>query len=617
MRRVIVPLFLILSIIITNQSNLKAQTARMYTNIMFTAALNGAQETPSVSTNATGTAWAMLSDDRKTLFYQVTYAQLSSAFSASHFHLGLTGVAGGVIEAITPNFIGNTASGSWTNLPDSIVGALLSGKIYLNVHSANHPGGEIRGQLWPVKGLGFTISLDANQVATSADTSMATGTGWAVLTDNGSTLTYNITIAGLTSNFSSAHFHAASEGLNGGVEKPITFTDSTASGTWTGIGNADLDSLIHNGLYVNVHTSNYPAGEIRGQVVRTGLIGFNASLDGMQETPPDTTMASGTAWAVIDNNLSSLTFRVTYANLMGSFTASHFHFGAAGIGGGVIEAITPDYIGNTASGTWANLPDSMIIHLIRGDIYLNVHSSIHPAGEIRGQLWMNKGIGLAAALNGAQDTPPISTPASGTAWLVFANDTLKFQITFAGLSSAYSGAHFHYAEEGFPGGVVHPLAFTDSTLNSYWAGMDDTTISNLVHGELYINVHSANHPAGEIRGQVMQVIPGSSFATSLHDKPKSVRPSQFALSQNYPNPFNPSTNIEFLLPAASKVRIDIYNIIGQLVKQLYNGVQSAGTHSITFNASNLSSGVYFYSLTALSNDGKSNYRSVRKMMLLK
>jgi hypothetical protein len=615
MRRIILPFLFILSFLITCTSFVNAQ-ARTYTNIMFTATLNGAQETPSVTTNATGAAWAWLSDDRKTLFYQITYAQLSSAFTASHFHLGATGVAGGVIEAITPNFIGNTASGSWTNLPDSIVGALLSGRIYLNVHSTLHPGGEIRGQLLPVNGLGFTISLNTAQVATSADTSMATGTGWAVLSDNGGMLNYNVTVAGLTSKLTAAHFHAGSAGVSGGVVEPITFTDSSSSGTWTGISDANLESLIHNGLYVNVHTANYPAGEIRGQVLRTGLISFNASLDGSQETPPVTTTGSGTAYAWIDNSLSTLTYRITYAQLSAPFTASHFHLGAFGVGGGVIDAITTNYIGNTAAGTWANLPDSIIIHLIKGDIYLNVHSTAHPGGEIRGQLWMNNGIALSADLDGSQDTPPVATAASGTAWLLFTDDSLKFQITFAGLSSAFSAAHFHYAPVGVSGGVVHPLTFTDSTLNSFWAGINDTTISGLVNGNLYLNVHSANHPAGEIRGQVMQMGTPMGIPTAVADNPKAV-PSQFALSQNYPNPFNPSTNIQFLLPVASKVKIDIYNVIGQRVSTLYNGIQPAGEHSVIFNADKLSSGVYFYSLSAVSNDGKNSFRSVKKMVLLK
>jgi hypothetical protein len=611
MKRILLPFLFILLILLMSTAESRAQSAGNGTTIMFTAILTAQQEPSSPVSQASGTAWAILSADRKTLTYQVTYASLTSAFTASHFHLGLPGVNGGVIHPITYN--GNTATGSWTNLPDSIVGALLNSKIYVNVHSVNNPGGEIRGQLWPTQGLGFSISLDADQVKTSTDTSMAAGTGWAVL-NNAGALTYNLTVAGLTSSFKAAHFHAGSEGVNGGVEHPITFTDSSAGGTWTGISNSDLDSLIHNGLYVNVHTANYPAGEIRGQVWRQGLIGFNASLNGSQETPPTTSNASGTAYAWLDSNLTTLTYRLTYANLSAPFSGSHFHLGAFGVAGGVIEAITPNFIGTTAAGTWSNLPDSMVVHFIKGDIYLNVHSTANPGGEIRGQVWMNNGIGLTADLDGAQDTPPLAVGASGTAWLVFANDTLQFQVTFDGLSSKFAAAHFHYADAGVAGGVVHPLTFTDSTLSSSWTGIPDTLASGLVGSELYINVHTSNHPAGEIRGQVLPLGATVSIPTGVKDKPSTL-PTKFALSQNYPNPFNPSTVISWQLAVGSKVKLKIYDILGNEVTTLVNEFQNAGVHFVSFSTQlahkQLASGIYFYQLQA------GDFTATKKMMLLK
>jgi len=88
-------------------------------------------------------------------------------------------------------------------------------------------------------------------------------------------------------------------------------------------------------------------------------------------------------------------------------------------------------------------------------------------------------------------------------------------------------------------------------------------------------------------------------------------PENYDLSQNYPNPFNPTTTIKFALPVDSKVNISIYNIVGQKVTELVNGEFEAGYHTVTFNASNLSSGIYFYRIDA----GKFN--AVKKMMLIK
>ncbi len=86
----------------------------------------------------------------------------------------------------------------------------------------------------------------------------------------------------------------------------------------------------------------------------------------------------------------------------------------------------------------------------------------------------------------------------------------------------------------------------------------------------------------------------------------------YELNQNVPNPFNPSTTISYSLKANSNVSIKIYNILGREVSTLVNERQNAGSYSISFNGSNLSSGVYFYSLIA---DG--NFVGTKRMLLLK
>jgi len=88
-------------------------------------------------------------------------------------------------------------------------------------------------------------------------------------------------------------------------------------------------------------------------------------------------------------------------------------------------------------------------------------------------------------------------------------------------------------------------------------------------------------------------------------------PSHFVLEQNYPNPFNPSTTISFSLPRSAYVTLKVYNLLGQEIETLVNGMRTAGTYKVEWRTNNLPSGVYFYGLTAGS------AASTSKMLLLK
>jgi hypothetical protein len=83
------------------------------------------------------------------------------------------------------------------------------------------------------------------------------------------------------------------------------------------------------------------------------------------------------------------------------------------------------------------------------------------------------------------------------------------------------------------------------------------------------------------------------------------------LEQNYPNPFNPTTNIKFSLPNTGLVKLIVFDILGREVATLVNEIKSAGNYSINFDASGLSSGVYFYQLTT------DNYTTTKKFTLMK
>ena len=89
------------------------------------------------------------------------------------------------------------------------------------------------------------------------------------------------------------------------------------------------------------------------------------------------------------------------------------------------------------------------------------------------------------------------------------------------------------------------------------------------------------------------------------------RPPIYSLSQNYPNPFNPSTTIQFSLPVRSDVRLTLVNILGEAVKEIASGNYEAGQHQVILNASDLTTGVYFYRLEA------GGFVAVKKLVLTK
>jgi len=98
--------------------------------------------------------------------------------------------------------------------------------------------------------------------------------------------------------------------------------------------------------------------------------------------------------------------------------------------------------------------------------------------------------------------------------------------------------------------------------------------------------------------------------TDIDDSPSNIV-SDYKLYQNYPNPFNPSTVIEYSIPKAADVNLVIYNLLGQKVATLVNTQQAQGAYEVKFDASRLTSGIYFYTLTA------GDFVQTKKMMLLK
>ena len=88
-------------------------------------------------------------------------------------------------------------------------------------------------------------------------------------------------------------------------------------------------------------------------------------------------------------------------------------------------------------------------------------------------------------------------------------------------------------------------------------------------------------------------------------------PDGFSLSQNYPNPFNPATTINYSIPKEALVTLKVYNVLGEEVDILVNEIKQVGNYETNFDASSLSSGIYFYRLKA------GDFIETKKMILMK
>ena len=92
---------------------------------------------------------------------------------------------------------------------------------------------------------------------------------------------------------------------------------------------------------------------------------------------------------------------------------------------------------------------------------------------------------------------------------------------------------------------------------------------------------------------------------------EKIIPKENKLYDNYPNPFNPSTQIKYSVKEQGLVNLKVYDSLGEVVAELVNQTQPAGTYTVNFNAGRLASGIYFYSISA------KDFHKVKKMILLK
>jgi hypothetical protein len=475
------------------------------------ANLSPASEVPAVDSVAGGRAVLALMTD--TLSYRVFVADIDNV-TAAHIHEGAPGANGPVI---VPLFGGsgvfdpaNPISGTLTLTPTQVM-KLLAGDYYINVHTSDFPGGEVRGQVrtYTPPAKHNALLLGRNEVP--AVTTSAKGVARFTIV-NTDTLQYQIAVSNIVS-ITAAHIHFGPIGKNGGVVHGL-YSGSGAfdpanplSGTLT-LTNKNLVDLLTGYYYVNIHTSANPSGEIRGQIGGTRL--FQANLSGAAEVPPRIGNASGRAVLALSADATKLTYRVMVNDII-SITAAHIHRAPAGANGGVIFNLVGSGGFSTqqpVSGT-LDLSTAQVMDLISDNYYVNVHTTSAPAGAIRGQVLPYQPTAhMMAPLTGASEVPAVNTNAVGVARFILNSplDTLHYSAWVTDIISV-TAAHIHVAPAGKNGPVVFPLSGGSTPFDPLrpiggGVALNAQNWVDLLTGYYYVNVHTTANPSGAIRGQI-------------------------------------------------------------------------------------------------------------------
>lgn len=190
--------------------------------------------------------------------------------------------------------------------------------------------------------------------------------------------------------------------------------------------------------------------------------------------------------------------------------------------------------------------------------------------------------------------------------------TLQNNTTLTGsVNSANTASSTTLTLDASSNWILTADSYLTSIANS--AGISGTTVTNITgngHNVYYNSSKSVNTYLGGLTYSLLgggYLLPTGSTGIDA----QSTTAAEFSLCQNYPNPFNPSTSIVFELPQQSRMTLKVYNVVGQEVAVLYDGLAAAGRHEVFFNAIGLASGVYFYCLTTEGN------AQTRKMILQK
>ncbi|HTD85778.1 MAG TPA: CHRD domain-containing protein, partial [Candidatus Binatia bacterium] len=494
--------------------------------IPLSVAMSGLFERPTPLTN-TASGFGTMRVEGNQLFLDLRYSGLSGVAQAGHIHgPANASTTAGVMIDLSPYNGGAWGSNGTVSaiipLTPAQKALILDGKTYLNLHTEANPGGEVRGHIMPVL-------LQANITGANErpDPHVTPAQCQSTMFLVGTQLTFNVSYKNLSAPATAAHIHGpATTASSAGIFvdlMPYHIGPVGQSGSFNGtllLAPNVHTSLVDRLTYVNIHSSPYPGGEVRGQIFpKPSATPLTAALNGASERPsPVTTPGTGFGSFRLDGN--NLVFEVVYTNLTSVANAAHIH-GPAGttVANGVLIDLEPYVVGSFGrQGALAgsiNLTPALKALVLGGQTYVNIHTVNNPGGEIRGQL---SPVLMWASLNGNNERPDsVVTTGTGQSTLFLVGNRLWFDVTYRNLVAAATLSHIHAPGSAFAAapvrvnlapfnggafGISGSLVGVATLQSSGATSVND--LGNVIDLQSYINVHSSYKSAGEIRGQVLR-----------------------------------------------------------------------------------------------------------------
>jgi len=398
------------------------------------------------------------------------------------------------------------------------------------------------------------------------------------------------------------------------------FTGTNLSSKWTKTATSGAFT-VNNGVTLpkNTSTADYPSIVTSSYTQGQGIMDFNGTIKSGSETqyaywnmyvgviPNDGT--GGNMAAIVASN--STNYSHTVAGLYTSTTNSGTSYYATTLSSGssaiyslIIPSSSPSSISAQVN-YGGTITSSTYIPTLPGP--LGLENQTNSAGNlfvqwIRTRAYPPNSTMPTASFGGQLPVELTSFTANTSNGIIQLKWTTATEVNNYGFSVERSEASLNNPESGASSYIWETIGFVQGHGNSNspkeYSFTDDLNLAftpNLNY--LHYRLKQIDNDGQYKYSDVIEI--------------SNIAPSKFQLFQNYPNPFNPSTTICYSIPQKSKVALKVFDVLGTEVTTLVNEEKEAGVYTAEFNNAGLSSGVYFYSLTA------DKYSSIKKFVLLK